>query len=135
MPMQVIPSEAPGTGKDDVELYVRTYTTILRSSGDVRLRAFAAAHIRVRSSLHAGAGSAPPDTGAFIYATQRLPDAVADAQRIVLGQEGEQFRALLGPEVSHWRRLEAPARRRHWRGGGGGAEEGAVAPPARPPGR
>ena len=26
--------------RDAVELYVRTYTTILRSSGDVKLRAF-----------------------------------------------------------------------------------------------
>ncbi|HVG96392.1 MAG TPA: hypothetical protein VNK05_05810 [Chloroflexota bacterium] len=105
----------PGTGKDDVELYVRTYGTILRSSGEVKLRALVAAHTRVRSSLHPGAGDERPDTGAFIYAIQRLPDAVFEVRRVLLGQEGERFRALLGPGVTDWQRLEAPARRRQWR--------------------
>jgi hypothetical protein len=102
-------------GKDDVELYARTYTTILRSSGEVRLRAFEAAHVRVGSSLHAQAGAETPDAGAFIYAIQRLPAAVAEVERIFLGQEGEHFRAVLGAEVGGWPRLEAPARRRQWR--------------------
>lgn len=110
-----VASEPPGTGKDDVELYARTYTTILRSSGEVRLRAFVAAHVRVRSSLHPNAGAEAPDAGAFIYAIQRLPDAVAYVTRVLLGQEGEHFRAVLGDEVSAWQRLEAPARRRQWR--------------------
>ncbi len=104
-----------GPGKDDVELYARTYATLLRSSGEVKLRAFVAAHIQVGSSLHPGAGSPQPDTGAFIYAMQRLPHAVANVRRVVLGQEGERFRALLGPGVSQWERVEAPARRRQWR--------------------
>jgi hypothetical protein len=112
------PPIAPGTGKDDVELYVRTYTTVLRSSGEVPLRALEAAHIGVRSSLHSGAGSPLPDAGAFIYAIQRLPPVVAQVRRIILGQEGEQFRAVLGQAVSHWERLEAPARRRQWRWNG-----------------
>ena len=105
----------PGTGKDDVELYVRTYGTVLRSGGEVKLRALVAAHTRVRSSLHPGAGDERPDTGAFIYAIQRLPDAVFKVRRVLLGQEGERFRALLGPGVTDWQRLEAPARRRQWR--------------------
>ncbi|HEX2037041.1 MAG TPA: hypothetical protein VHS99_22915 [Chloroflexota bacterium] len=109
------PELGPKAGKDDVELYVRTYSTILRSSGDVKLRALLAAHIQVRSSLHPGAGEAAPDAGALIYAAQRLPDAVARVNRVILGQEGERFRALLGPEVSRWSRVEAPARRRQWR--------------------
>ena len=109
------PAGRPGTGKDDVELYVRTYGTVLRSSGEVKLRALVAAHRRVRSSLHPGAGDERPDTGAFIYAIQRLPDAVFKVRRVLLGQEGERFRALLGPGVTDWQRLEAPARRRQWR--------------------
>jgi hypothetical protein len=105
----------PGAGKDDVELYVRTYGTVLRSSGEIKLRALVAAHTQVRSSLHPGAGDERPDTGAFIYAIQRLPDAVFRVRRVLLGQEGERFRALLGPGVTDWQRLEAPARRRQWR--------------------
>jgi hypothetical protein len=45
----------PSGERDAVELYVRTYSTILRSSGDVRLRAFVPAHLGIGSSLHAGA--------------------------------------------------------------------------------
>ena len=56
-------AERAGTGKDDVELYVRTYSTVLRSSGEVKLRALEAAHIQVRSSLHPGAGSEEPGRG------------------------------------------------------------------------
>lgn len=124
--------EAPliGSGKDDVELYVRTYSTILRSSGDVRLRAFAAAHGQVRSSLHSGARSDLPDAGAFIYAAQRLPLEVRYVNRIVLGQEGEQFRSVLGREVKDWQRLEAPARRRQWRWDGAGTMTGHVSSPS-----
>jgi hypothetical protein len=125
-----VQSEPPGSGKDDVELYARTYTTILRSSGDVRLQAFVAAHVQLRSSLHGAAGRPEPDTGAFIYALQRLPAAVADVTRVVLGQEGEHFRALLGEGVTHWKRLEAPARRRQWRWDGAGTMTVHVASPS-----
>ena len=107
--------ESIGEGKDAVELYVRTYTTILRSSGEVRLRAFEAAHARVHSSLHSAAALETPDAGAFIYAIQRLPSVVAQVKHVVLGQEGERFRAVLGSAVKRWQRLEAPARRRQWR--------------------
>ena len=62
---------------DDVELYARTYTTLLRSRGAVRVQAFVPAHTRMGSSLHALAGSPLPDAGAFIYAMQRLPECIA----------------------------------------------------------
>ena len=97
------------------ELYVRTYMTLLRSSGTVRVRALEAAHIRMRSSLHPLADQTAPDAGAFIYAMQRLPLCITDVSAVVIGQEGEQFRAVLGPDVEGWERVEAAARRRAWR--------------------
>ncbi|MSQ43354.1 MAG: hypothetical protein EXR45_03980 [Chloroflexi bacterium] len=100
---------------DDVELYARTYTTLLRSRSDVRVQAFVPAHIRMGSSLHALADQPVPDAGAFIYAMQRLPECVAQVERVVLGQEGDQFRAVLGEQVDRWSRVEARARRRAWR--------------------
>ena len=100
---------------DDVELYARTYTTLLRSRSDVRVQAFLPAHIRMGSSLHALADQPAPDAGAFIYAMQRLPQCIARVARVVLGQEGDQFRAVLGDQVDHWSRVEARARRRAWR--------------------
>ncbi len=100
---------------DDVELYARTYTTLLRSRNDVRVQAFVPAHTRMGSSLHALADTPLPDAGAFIYAMQRLPECIAQVERVVLGQEGDQFRAVLGDQVDKWSRVEAPARRRAWR--------------------
>src|SRR3712207_9240539 len=76
---------------DDVELYHRTYTTLLRSSGETWLRVLEPAHRSMRSSLHGLAASDDLDLGAFIYASRRLPADVHAATRIVLGQEAVQF--------------------------------------------
>src|SRR4051812_17513645 len=77
--------------RDAVELYVRTYSTILRSSGDVKLRAFEPAHAGTGSSLHAGADDPLPDAGALIYAVHRLPSCMERVERVMLGQLPEQF--------------------------------------------
>src|SRR5205807_7393324 len=58
---------------DAVELYHRTYTTLLRSTGEMRLRVFEASHKAMRSSLHPLAASPELDLGAFLYASRRLP--------------------------------------------------------------
>ena len=70
---------------DEVELYQRTYSTLLRSSGETRLRVLEPSHRAMRSSLHSLAGSEELDLGAFLYAISRLPQAIAGAQRVVLG--------------------------------------------------
>ena len=99
---------------DEVELYHRTYTTLLRSSGETLLRVLEPSHRSMTSSLHALAGSEELDLGAFLYAIRRLPDEVANARVIVMGQEVEVFtRAGIGP-FEEWTPLEAPARRRRW---------------------
>jgi hypothetical protein len=117
-PAQPVPDGESPSG--EVELYHRTYTTLLRSSGETRLHVLEPAHRSMGSSLHALAGSDELDLGAFIYATRRLPDAAFDAQRVVLGQEAEQFaRAGMGP-LDEWTPEEAPARRRRWYSDGAG---------------
>jgi hypothetical protein len=99
---------------DEVELYHRTYTTLLRSSGETLLRVLEPAHRAMGSSLHALAGSDQLDLGAFIYATRRLPDVMHRARLVVLGQDLEAFaRAGVG-SVDGWTPVEAPARRRRW---------------------
>ena len=99
---------------DEVELYHRTYTTLLRSSGETLLRVLEPSHRSMTSSLHALAGSDELDLGAFLYAIRRLPDAVSAARVIIMGQEAEVFaRHGIGP-LDEWTPLEAPARRRRW---------------------
>jgi hypothetical protein len=124
VPRLRVPSNAPTSGSplarnaqqvsDEVELYHRTYTTLLRSSGETLLRVLEPSHRSMSSSLHALAGSEELDLGAFLYAIRRLPDAVSNARVIVMGQEAEVFaRHAIGP-LDDWTPLEAPARRRRW---------------------
>jgi hypothetical protein len=124
VPRLRVPSNAPSSGSplsrmaqqvsDEVELYHRTYTTLLRSSGETLLRVLEPSHRSMSSSLHSLAGSQELDLGAFLYAIRRLPDAVSSARVIVMGQEAEVFaRQGIGP-LDDWAPLEAPARRRRW---------------------
>ena len=106
--------EIPQAGDEEVELYQRTYTTLLRSSGETRLRILEQAHRNIQSSLHPFADSEDLDLGAFLYATQRLPLGIHQARVIAMGQEAELFeRAGIGP-LREWPAVEAAARRRRW---------------------
>src|SRR3954462_8299678 len=108
------PSGSGDSVDDAVELYQRTYNTLLRSSGETHLRVLEPAHRAMGSSLHPLADSDEPDLGAFIYAIRRLPDSVADRARLViLGQEREAFERN-GISISDFQEVDAPARRRRW---------------------
>jgi hypothetical protein len=113
--------QAAGLASDEVELYHRTYTTLLRSSGETRLRVLEPSHAAMNSSLHSLAYSPEePDLGAFLYALKRLPSIVWRASVIVMGQEAVVFeRAGIG-RIEDWEPLEAPARRRRWYDSGRG---------------
>ncbi|HEY7618306.1 MAG TPA: hypothetical protein VH834_00990 [Solirubrobacteraceae bacterium] len=105
---------APSNLSDEVELYQRTYTTLLRSSGETRLRVLESSHMAMGSSLHPLADSDEIDLGAFIYAVRRLPVSMTRIKIIVMGQEAALFRrAGVGP-LEEWEPVEAPARRRRW---------------------
>src|SRR3954467_11474423 len=113
------PSSSSESVDDAVELYQRTYSTLLRSSGETRLRVLEPSHRAMGSSLHPLAHSDELDLGAFIYAIRRLPAGIVRARRIVMGQEAGAFtRAGVGP-LDEWEPVEAPARRRRWYDGGG----------------
>ena len=102
--LRVPPATPPGTtlrqASDEVELYHRTYTTLLRSSGETLLRVLEPSHAAMGSSLHALAHDMEaPDLGAFLYALRRLPAMIWKSNVIVVGQESEAFaRAGVGPD-------------------------------------
>ena len=102
---------APVALSDEIDLYVRTYYSLLRSSGEVRVRAFEEAHAYSGSSLHTGALSPVPDTSAFAYAAARLPDEIIDTKLVVLGQSHELFEAE-GHDVAGWSIVRTRGRRR-----------------------
>jgi hypothetical protein len=113
------PGEEPGRLSDEVELYQRTYNTLLRSSGETALRVLESSHRAMGSSLHPLAASDEPDLGALIYAIRRLPDGIAGAELVIMGQEAEVF-ARNGIVIDEWEEANAPARRRRWHDSGGG---------------
>jgi len=108
------PIDERGPGRDAVDLYTRTYNTLLRSSGETKLKVLEQSHISMCSVLHPKAGSAEPDTGALIYALRRLPTSIINTRRIVLGQSAEVFERLLGVDVERWQMQSAPGRRRRY---------------------
>ncbi len=100
-------------GKRDVELYIRTYNTLLRSSGEVNLNALIQAHYNIDSSLHPDARKAYPDMSAFIYSVLRLPSVINQCERVLLGQSEEVFQQQ-GFPVDTWQAVTSSARRRKW---------------------
>jgi len=122
--------EHGGRPSDEVELYQRTYNTLLRSSGETHLRVLEPAHRAMGSSLHPLADSDEPDLGAFIYAIRRMPDSVADhAQLVILGQEREVFERN-GISIDGWQEVDSPARRRRWFDAGDGTHAVLISSPS-----
>ena len=110
--------QPPRATSDEIDLYIRTYYSLLRSSGDVRVRAFEEAHLFSRSSLHLGAEAPEPDLAAFAYSAGRLPDCMPRIRRIVLGQSHHQFDQA-GYSVDRWQVVRTRGRRRPLRWDGG----------------
>jgi hypothetical protein len=106
--------QKPDTSTNEIDLYIRTYYSLLRSSGDVRVRAFEEAHSYSNASLHPNAGQATPDIAAFSYAAGRLPEQMPEIRRVILGQCDETF-ARFGFNVADWPILRTRGRRRQLR--------------------
>src|SRR5256886_5123680 len=100
-------------GKRDVELYIRTYNTLLRSSGEISLKALVQAHYNIDSSLHSDARKPYPDMSALIYSVLRLPTTINQCNLVLLGQSEEVF-LQQGFHVDRWQAVTASARRRRW---------------------
>src|SRR6266702_1459287 len=112
--MESPPNSGWGSGKHAVELYVRTYTTMLQSSGEIKVDSLVQTHIRMGSVLHPLAGQPQSDMGALLYAVRRLPRAIDRSRHVVMGQSPQGFRAVLGADIMEWQPVKAPARRRRW---------------------
>ncbi len=103
-----------GPGKREVDLYVRTYTTLLESSGAIGVSSLEPAHLTASPSLHAGAEEVAPDMNAFMYSVQRLPACIVDVKHIVLGQTAHSFKRAGYTGMASWTEQSSPGRRRKW---------------------
>ena len=102
----------PSTGSDEIELYQRTYYSLLRSSAQVKIRSLEEAHAGMNSLLHRRAREPVADMSAFIYCILRLPSCMGEVQLVVLGQSTDVFMRMGYSDLKAWQEVFAPARRR-----------------------
>ncbi|PKN98657.1 MAG: hypothetical protein CVU42_10590 [Chloroflexi bacterium HGW-Chloroflexi-4] len=102
----------PKSASDEIDLYIRTIYSLLRSTTDVQIRSLEEVHAGMNSSLHIEARKNNLDTSAFIYATLRLPSCIAEVNTIVLGQSRLVFARHGYQEVEKWQQVFTKARRR-----------------------
>ena len=102
----------PSTASEEVELYLRTYYSLLRSTADVQIRTLEEVHAGTHSLLHPGARDLKPDMSAFIYSLLRLPECISETELVVLGQSADVFARAGFEDIFSWEESSAIARRR-----------------------
>ena len=113
----LMPSEgtAPGygiAGREEIDVYTRTYRSLLKSTGPVQVKSLIEVHMNTDSSLHVAASHPEPDMSAFIYAVLRLPACIDKIKLFILGQSEEVFARRGYTGVNNWQPVSAPGRRR-----------------------
>jgi hypothetical protein len=103
----------PAAKSDEIELYIRTYYSLLRSSGAVRIRSLEETHMGMRSNLHHLADSNDLDISALVYSALRLPEQIIDTHLMVMGQMEDVFERE-GYSIDNWKPVRAHARRRKY---------------------
>ena len=104
--------DIPSRGNEEIDLYMRTYYSLLRSSSDIRVRTLEETHCTMNSSLHLGADEPTPDISAFVYSVMRLPQCMPQVNLVLMGQSDEVFDRRGFPDVEKWKSVTAHSRRR-----------------------
>jgi Family of unknown function (DUF6909) len=102
----------PSTESEEIELYQRTYYSLLRSSSDVQIRSLEEAHAGMKSVLHPNARESAPDMSAFLYCLLRLPQCIHQVELVVLGQSPGVFARSGYENIESWEPVTSLARRR-----------------------
>ncbi len=102
----------PITASEEIELYMRTYYSLLRSSGEIQIKSLIETHTQMDSSLHLHARAEYPDMAALVYSTLRLPECIKQVRLVLLGQADEVFDKAGFADVENWQEVNAAGRRR-----------------------
>lgn len=102
----------PRTASEEIDLYLRTIYSLLRTSAEVQIRSLEEVHAATNSSLHPDARKVAPDISALIYSALRLPDCMPEVRSVVLGQSASVFHQHGYDQVEKWQPVSARARRR-----------------------
>jgi len=111
--------QVPISSSEEIDLYLRTIYSLLRSTNVVQIRSLEEVHSGMNSSLHPHAREPFPDTSALIYSLQRLPECIFHVKKVILGQTESSFSQHGYGNVESWTEVAARARRRRcfWDGG------------------
>jgi hypothetical protein len=104
--------DIPSRGNEEIDLYMRTYYSLLRSTSDIRVRSLVETHCAMNSSLHIGADGPAPDISAFVYSVMRLPQCLPQVDLILMGQSDEVFNRRGFADVEKWQPVTSHSRRR-----------------------
>ena len=102
----------PRLMNNDINLYLRTYYSLLRSTREVAVKSLTEVHKRMHSALHTDADTLNFDIDAFIYVILRLPGCIDRTKLVVMGQSAHVFEQHGFTDVETWRHMSAFARRR-----------------------
>jgi hypothetical protein len=102
----------PSSANEEIELYMRTYYSLLRSSGVIQIKALIETHAQMDSSLHEHAREENVDMAALVYSTLRLPECIQQVRLVLLGQSDDVFDKAGFPDVETWQEVSAAGRRR-----------------------
>ncbi len=102
----------PTSGNEEINLYLRTYYSLLRSTREVQIKTLIEAHTRMHSALHVAADEPQPDMAALIYSLLRIPACLPQTRLVIMGQSAQVFAQNGFPQVEQWQQVSAPGRRR-----------------------
>ena len=102
----------PKIASEEIELYLRTLYSLLRSTTEIQIRTLEEVHAGMNSLLHPFARQNDPDTSAFVYSLLRLPDCMPEVKVVALGQSASVFENHGYANVEKWIPVNTRARRR-----------------------
>lgn len=102
----------PRIASEEIELYLRTLYSLLRSTTEIQIRTLEEVHAGMNSLLHPYARQMEPDPSAFIYSLLRLPEIMPKVNTIILGQSSLVFSNHGFENVEEWIPVNTKARRR-----------------------
>jgi hypothetical protein len=102
----------PTTGSEEIQLYMRTYYSLLRTTDEVQIQTLVETHMGMDSLLHVDARDDTPDVPALVYCSLRLPPCIRQTRLVVMGQSERVFARRGYPDVEQWQPVSATGRRR-----------------------
>ena len=102
-----------------MQSFIRSYQTLMRSTGEVRVAGLVEPYMAMAPSLHVKVRDPLPDAAALTYVCLRLAPCMPEVRLVLLSASVETMAARGFVDVEQWLPQTAPARRRRqWFDGG-----------------